>query len=198
MSFAEVIKQVRRAPTACGPLVAFVSRACAAGMPGPEARSRGSLPQAAGLAAQGAPRPAWTPCPNVVPGPPTSRRRVQVQSMDYDCIVFDTAPTGHTLRLLQFPSTLEKGLGKLMALKQSFGGMLNMVASLLGPGQGQIIEQASQKLGELKVGPGMLAPLGEGVLGLMAGSGGGGRPGAGGRRRARRSAGPRPRDGEPP
>ncbi|XP_031128471.1 ATPase ARSA2-like [Ipomoea triloba] len=57
-----------------------------------------------------------------------------VQTMDYSVIVFDTAPTGHTLRLLQFPSTLEKGLGKMMKLKNSFGGVLNQVTSLLGVG----------------------------------------------------------------
>lgn len=34
------------------------------------------------------------------------------------------ALAGHTLRLLQFPSTLEKGLAKLMSLKESFGGMI--------------------------------------------------------------------------
>ena len=50
-----------------------------------------------------------------------------VQTMDYSVIVFDTAPTGHTLRLLQFPSTLEKGLSKIMSLKSKFGGLLGQV-----------------------------------------------------------------------
>ncbi|KAF9668891.1 hypothetical protein SADUNF_Sadunf14G0050700 [Salix dunnii] len=50
-----------------------------------------------------------------------------VQTMGYSCIVFDTAPTGHTLRLLQLPSALEKGLQKLMSLKSKFGGLISQV-----------------------------------------------------------------------
>lgn len=55
-----------------------------------------------------------------------------VQTMDYSVIVFDTAPTGHTLRLLQFPSTLEKGLAKIMTLKNRFGGLLSQMSGLFG------------------------------------------------------------------
>ncbi|KAL2478814.1 P-loop containing nucleoside triphosphate hydrolase superfamily protein [Forsythia ovata] len=55
-----------------------------------------------------------------------------VQTMDYSVILFDTAPTGHTLRLLQFPATLEKGLAKIMSLKSKFGGMLNQMTHLFG------------------------------------------------------------------
>ncbi|KAK9068290.1 hypothetical protein SSX86_012401 [Deinandra increscens subsp. villosa] len=58
-----------------------------------------------------------------------------VQTMDYSVIVFDTAPTGHTLRLLQFPSTLEKGLAKMMSLKSKFGGLLGQMTRMFGVGE---------------------------------------------------------------
>ena len=50
-----------------------------------------------------------------------------VQSMKFSTIVFDTAPTGHTLRLLAFPKLLEKGVATAMSLKAKLGGLLGQI-----------------------------------------------------------------------
>lgn len=59
----------------------------------------------------------------------------QVQGLDFNVVVFDTAPTGHTLRLLSFPTILEKALGKVMDLKDRFGGLIGQAVMLTGAGQ---------------------------------------------------------------
>jgi len=49
---------------------------------------------------------------------------------NFDLIIFDTAPTGHTLRLLNFPKILEKGIVKIIELKEKFGGMITAMQSM--------------------------------------------------------------------
>jgi len=75
----------------------------------------------------------------------------QVQNLDYDVVVFDTAPTGHTLRLLSFPTILEKALGKVMELKDRFGGLLGQASAMFGGGSpGQMQDMLLGRLEETR------------------------------------------------
>ncbi|KAF8537263.1 anion-transporting ATPase-like domain-containing protein [Trichophaea hybrida] len=67
----------------------------------------------------------------------------QVKSLSYSVIIFDTAPTGHTLRFLQFPTVLEKALGKISQLSGRFGPMLNGILGAQGAPQ---MEEMMQKM----------------------------------------------------
>ena len=42
---------------------------------------------------------------------------------DYDLVIFDTAPTGHTLRFLGLPETLSGWIGKLIKMRMKLGNM---------------------------------------------------------------------------
>ena len=75
----------------------------------------------------------------------------QVKSLSYEVIVFDTAPTGHTLRFLQFPTVMEKALAKISQLSTQFGPMLNTVLGARGglPG-GQSLDDITRKMENLR------------------------------------------------
>lgn len=72
-----------------------------------------------------------------------------VKSMEFSVIVFDTAPTGHTLRFLSFPTVLEKALGKLSTLGSRFGPMINQMSAMMG-GQPGTQEDMFAKLDSMR------------------------------------------------
>lgn len=72
----------------------------------------------------------------------------QVKSLSYETIIFDTAPTGHTLRFLQFPSVLETALAKVSQLSTQYGPLLNGMLGGAGGGAGGTLPNG-QNLGEM-------------------------------------------------
>lgn len=73
-----------------------------------------------------------------------------VQSLNFSVVIFDTAPTGHTLRLLAFPEVFEQGLSKMVKLKNKIGPIFSQMSSMMGLGQGPSdYDHISHKLDEL-------------------------------------------------
>ena len=53
----------------------------------------------------------------------------------FDRVVVDTAPTGHTLRLLQLPEIMDSMIGRVMTLRQRFSGMMDGIKGMFGGGE---------------------------------------------------------------
>lgn len=74
----------------------------------------------------------------------------QDETSGYDVIIVDTAPTGHTLRLLQLPKFLDGLLGKLIKLRLKLSGLAATLQSFLGSEQAQqrkaAIDTAAERL----------------------------------------------------
>ncbi|CAK9867498.1 unnamed protein product [Sphagnum jensenii] len=74
-----------------------------------------------------------------------------MQAPEYDKfsrIVFDTAPTGHTLRLFSLPDFLDASIGKILKLKKKISQATSAIKSAFGQGDGP--DKATDKLEALK------------------------------------------------
>ena len=67
---------------------------------------------------------------------------------DFTRIVFDTAPTGHTLRLLSLPEFLDRSIGKVVALRQKLNSASGAIKSLFGIREED--DKTSERLERLK------------------------------------------------
>ena len=58
----------------------------------------------------------------------------------FERVVVDTAPTGHTLRLLELPELMDSMVGRLLSMREKFGGMLGQLGGMFG-GEGAVEEE---------------------------------------------------------
>jgi len=69
----------------------------------------------------------------------------------FDRVVVDTAPTGHTLRLLELPDVMDSMVGKLLSLRERMSGMMGSITGMFGgdgPSEAEM-EQGVESLREL-------------------------------------------------
>jgi arsenite-transporting ATPase len=69
-----------------------------------------------------------------------------IMELEFEVIVFDTAPTGHTLRLLNFPDVLERGLQKLVSMK----GFFDLIVTSMNSSPEEMYGTLFEKINEMK------------------------------------------------
>ena len=72
-----------------------------------------------------------------------------LDSPDYDIVIFDTAPTGHTIRLLEMPNIIGKSLQKILEIKTNYSSIIENVG-MLGNDFDQKINKFFTKMNSLK------------------------------------------------
>jgi len=65
---------------------------------------------------------------------------------EYDVIIVDTAPTGHTLRMLQLPQFLDGFLSTLLTLRSKLKGLVNTLQMFMGGNNNNNNEQQQPKM----------------------------------------------------
>ncbi|MFW5974355.1 MAG: ArsA family ATPase, partial [Natrialbaceae archaeon] len=78
--------------------------------------------------------------------------RLLLQYLDderFDRVVVDTAPTGHTLRLLELPDVMESMIGRLIAFREKMSGMMGAVSGMFGDDEGED-DQMEQGIGDMR------------------------------------------------
>ncbi|MEF8825836.1 MAG: TRC40/GET3/ArsA family transport-energizing ATPase [Halapricum sp.] len=77
--------------------------------------------------------------------------RLLLQYLDderFDRVVVDTAPTGHTLRLLELPDVMETMIGRLVAFRERMSGVMESVTGMFGSDD-EDVEEGISDLREL-------------------------------------------------
>jgi arsenite-transporting ATPase len=54
----------------------------------------------------------------------------------FDRVVIDTAPTGHTLRLLELPEVMDSMAGRILKMREQFSGLMDGIKGMFGGGGG--------------------------------------------------------------
>ncbi len=74
-----------------------------------------------------------------------------IESSEFDMVIFDTAPTGHTLRLLSLPDYLDSFVGRMLKMRMRFGNLFKSLKGFFGGGgAGEGEDNSVQMLESLK------------------------------------------------